>query len=174
MIYKFAHFEVDVDVERTRAFYQAARVMTDDCSCSGCRNFVKAMNFLPEKVTTFFTRLGVDMKKLTEIWVNCTNADGTISYNGLSNVCGKLIAGENAWVTCWEEKDPRKPYGVTKYWEEENTYSITNDFRISFQEDCSLVDIDFPRPVIQLDLSADIPWVLDEVNDYPIDTTRRR
>ncbi|MDE6642276.1 MAG: hypothetical protein K2K63_17335 [Acetatifactor sp.] len=42
----------------------------------------------------------------------------------------------------------------------------TNGFYVSFQEDCSLVEADFPAPVLQMEIEATIPWVLQETNIY--------
>ena len=49
MIFEFGTFKVDVDVERTRRFYETV----DDqlgCECAGCRNFRKAYPLLPDAV----------------------------------------------------------------------------------------------------------------------------
>ena len=45
-------------------------------------------------------------------------------------------------------------------------YEISDDFRVSFQEECALVEKGFPRPVLQMEIEAAIPWVLEEENPY--------
>ena len=44
---------------------------------------------------------------------------------------------------------------------EERTVAIADNFRVSFQEKCVMLDVDFPRLAFQLEIAADIPWVLD-------------
>ena len=165
MIFSFPKFTIDVDVEKTKAYYDIANYISEDCSCTGCRNYEKAIDLLPKEVKSFFSELGIEMKKIREAYVYCTNADDTIFYGGFYHVCGKLIDGASAWV-------PDSP--SLMHWEDEKAYAITNDFKVSCKEDCSLLDENFPFPAIQLDISADMPWVLEEQNDYVKDSERRK
>ena len=52
MIISFSEYTFDIDVERTRAFYNRADVlpMGEDCGCIGCRNFDKAMVYIKEAI----------------------------------------------------------------------------------------------------------------------------
>jgi len=165
MIFRISNYILDVDVEKTHDYYNAAEYTGDSCSCIGCRNYAKAADFLPQEVVSFFSKLGVDIKKVREVFVNNVNADNTVYYGGFTHICGKLISGESAYV----------PIGAnTSRWEEEKAYFITDDFHVSFNDDCSLLDDNFPLPAIQLEFLADIPWVLEEANDdYPKDMKRR-
>jgi len=157
MVLEFSNFIIDIDVEKTRNFYTTACFVSDNCSCSGCRNFEKAVNFLPQEVISFFMQLGIDMKKVCEVYMLDANTDNIALYGGFYHACGKIISGESAWV----QTDP-----TSFYFDEDKTHSITNDFRVSFQERCDLLKKEFPLPAIQLDISADIPWVLEEKNDF--------
>jgi hypothetical protein len=38
---------------------------------------------------------------------------------------------------------------------------------VAFTGDTALVAPDFPRPVLQLEIDASLPWLLEEENDYP-------
>ena len=38
----FGEYEVEIDIERTSAFYQTAAVVTESCKCQGCRNYEAA------------------------------------------------------------------------------------------------------------------------------------
>jgi hypothetical protein len=165
MLFTFPKFTLDVDIEKTKKYYETAGLGSENCNCGGCRNYEKAIALLPEDVLSFFSQLGIDMKKIREVCVYCANADDTLFYGGFYHACGKLVKGESAWVS----DNPN-----LKHWEEDKAYSITKDFRVSCQNNCDLLDDNFPLPAVQLDISADIPWVLAEQHDYPKDTERRK
>lgn len=157
MIIEFGQYKVDVDIQKTKEFYKKAELVSKGCSCDGCLNFEKAVGVFPQSVTMFFTNLGIDLRKVCECYVNCTNKDGTLLYGGFYHVCGTLLNGKSAW---------KKINDRTSYWEENATFAVSLDFHISFQEDIALLEADFPLPVIQLEFSANIPWVLNKENTY--------
>ena len=99
----------------------------------------------------------IDMKKAREVYVNCTNADGSVLYGGFYHICGKIISGKSTWV-------PANPNHA--YFDENKTLAITKEFRVFFEDRCSLLNDSFPLPAIQLEIISDIPWVLDEQNEY--------
>ena len=155
MIFTFSEFTLDIDVEKTKIYYNAANLVSKDCTCSGCRNYEQVVDLLPDEVLSFFSRLGIEMKKIREAYVNCTNADDTVFYGGFYLVCGSIIGGENSLVA---------DSSNSNHWGK--THTITNDFKVSFHNDCSLLESNFPLPAIQLEISASMPWVLAEQNDY--------
>lgn len=157
MIVEFGQYKVDIDIEKTKHFYENAELVSKACSCDGCLNFEKAVGILPKSVREFFVNLGIDMRKVCECYVNCTNDDEMLSYGGFYHVCGTLLDGENAW---------KKISDSQAYWNDEVTFSVSPDFHISFQKDIDLLETDFPLPVIQLDFTANIPWVLKKKNTY--------
>ena len=162
MIFQFGQFEIDVDVNRTREFYKKMENVSKGCNCTGCRNFEKAVDFLPGNVIGFFDTLGIDMKKITEVFVNTTNPDGTVFYGGFYHLCGKLLKGGSAWI----EEPTNTENANLFHWEQSNSYSLCKDFYVSFGNVNALVEKDFPKPVLTLDIQANIPWVLNEPNTY--------
>jgi len=154
MIFAFGNCKLDVDVDKTKAYYKTAKTVTGDCSCDGCRNYVEAIDFLPKEVTTFFAQLGIDMKKPREVYSINESAGGTLPYGGWYHVCATIIQGENPVVYTSENQT----YSI----DETKTFSITDDFKIYFSEKCDLLENDFPRPAIQLEIMVKMPWVLDE------------
>lgn len=157
MIFEFSGYKVDVEVERTRAFYEQAEPVSKGCSCAGCRNFEQAADLLPQPVRAFFSNLGIDMKKACECYVNCRREDGSLFYGGFYHVYGTILHGSSAWVNINENM---------KYWNEELTFPVSENFHVSFQDGIDLLEDKFPRPVLQLEFSADIPWALKEENPY--------
>ena len=148
MTLKLAKFELDIDTQKTQAFYQTASAVSGECSCSGCRNYKKSIETLPQEIKAFFAQLGIDIKKPAEASVYNKNADNSNFYGGFYHICGKLISKNKKWD--WVELLP----------------GTIDDFRISFHNDCALVKPGFPNPVVQLEILANLPWVLDEPNDY--------
>lgn len=155
--FELGQYKVDIDVDRTRDFYEQASVISEGCTCAGCLNFESAVNTLPLEVRDFFTKIGVDLQKACEVYVNCGNDDGTLSYGGFLHICGTLCEGESAWI---------KKSETLSYLNEEMMFRVTDSFRISVQESCSRLEDDFPEPALQVEISADIPWVLEENNPY--------
>lgn len=157
MLFEIAQYRLDIDVVKTKQFYKNADFVSKSCSCDDCLNFEKAVATLPPLVITFFSNLGIDMKKVCECYVNFSYDDGTLLYGGFYHVCGTLLNGESAWKKINEN---------ISCWDDETAFHISPDFYVSFQKDVALLEKDFPLPVIQLDFSARIPWVLEKSNTY--------
>ena len=152
MIFEFGPCRFDVDVERTRRWYETAPTPSQCCTCDGCVNYEQAAEQFPEPVTAFFAALGADVKKPFEVYVNCTNKDGTLFYGGWYHLCGTLLdEGEDTWQVA--EGAPFGPRGFQFY---------PGGF--------GPVPRGFPRPILELSIFADIPWVLDKENPYELDT----
>ena len=150
MIFEFGPYRVDVDVERTRQWYKTEPTASQCCDCDGCINFERAADLFPERVKSFFTALGANPKKPIEVYVNCANRDGTLLwYGGWYHLCGTLLSeGEELWQVT--EGEPFGPRG----------------FQIFFKGDLDCVQENCPRPVVQMEINADIPWVLEKENTY--------
>jgi hypothetical protein len=150
MLFSFGTYQIDLDIEKTNEFYVAARPLSEHCRCDGCSNYEKAVDFLSQTIINFFQSIGVDVKKPCEVYVNCTNKDGTLNYGGFYHLCGKIITDKSAWA----------PSGCR------DLISLEDNLNISFNDDCSLLEKDFPRPAILLDFYTYVPWVLDKRNPY--------
>ena len=157
MYIKFGQYEVDIDIEKTKQFYENAEVVSKNCACDGCLNFEKAVDTSPQAVKIFFDTLGIDMQKACECYVNYADNNGSLLYGGFYHVCGILLHGESAW---------RKTSETASCCDYKATFSISPDFYISFQKDIALLEKDFPPPVIQLEFFAKIPWVLKKESPY--------
>lgn len=153
MVFEFGSCRVDVDVERTRQWYKTEPTVSQRCDCDGCVNFDRSADLFPESVKSFFTALGADVKKPCEVYVNCADRDGTrLWYGGWWHLCGKLLSVQKEdWSV--GEGGPFGPRG----------------FRFWFREECVCLPEDFPQPTFELELDADIPWVLEKENTYERD-----
>ena len=153
LIFEFNQMIVDVDVKATREYYKRTD-MINNCSCSGCRNYREHMKQCNEKIKDFFSRIGIDnMNYITEIipldvFRDEYEKEQCIAYTGFYHVVGRII----------EKK--------TKY--EQEWIKIDTNFAAIVHDDIDLLPDGFPKPYLQVDISAYIPWVLDEQNEYII------
>lgn len=157
LIFQFGEYKIDVDVEKTKQFYNRAKTVSEECQCDGCLNFEKAVDELSQNIRDFFSALGVDMKKICECYVYCAKDENTLYYGGFCHICGTLLSGKSAWKPTSDS---------TACWDEKATYPLSPNFVISFSDRIDMLEPDFPLPVVQLDFDADIPWVLEKKNSY--------
>ncbi len=157
MQFTFGPYQLAIDTEKTRQFYQHALPVSKGCSCDGCLNFEQAVPLLPPSVRSFFSGLGIEMQNVCECYVNRKTPGGALLYGGFYHLCGTLLAGESAWT---------HTSAHTSHWDNDAAFSITPDFHVSFQTELALLEPDFPLPAVQLEFSASIPWVLHHCNPY--------
>ncbi len=159
MQFAFGRYLLEIDVDKTRKFYQTAEKLTDGCTCSGCRNFEKAVDSFPEEVKRFFEEIGVSPEKSAEVFANCAEDNKRkIFYGGFCHICGKVLNGDSPWVP-----DGEKAYR----WETGNTYQIAEGYKVGFENGGALIEDNFPEPVMQMEIEFHVPWVLEEENDIP-------
>ena len=153
MIFDFGDFRLDIDVESTKAFYSKhGKTVLENCGCLNCRNYYKAISKVSDKVKSFFSSIGIDPQKSPEAtWWN-TDDNGRAYYSIIFHVAGTII----------QSVDIYKPFGDNGYQLiNENFYEIDKDFKVGFTSSAVLVEKDFPKPCIQLEIEAYLPWVID-------------
>ncbi len=155
MIFHLTNFILDVDVERTRAFYERTDVPTTSqgCSCEGCQNFDKAILTVPATVTEFLQSLGIDPQKPIEAYsvTGEREPDGTILYNGWYHVCGKVVQ----WPK-FEQTENRLSYSREDGYRPDPTFR----FDIIAVPTVDLAHKQMPTPIIQLDFDTYLPYLL--------------
>ena len=157
MIFEFGHHKIDIDVEKTKAFYHNAENVTKHCNCPGCRNFEQAVAVINPNVISLFSAMGIDMKKAAEVYGIDSYKEGMLYYGGFYHVCGQIVCGGYTY-----NKIDDKTYEL----ERESVIVIDENFEFGFTEEIDLLEDDFPEPVVQLEFHATIPWVLDEKISY--------
>jgi|GEM_PF-132810 len=161
MIFHFPPYVLDIDVEKTREYYEHKYAHEHYCSCAGCHNYEKAIAYAPKEIFDFFSQLGLDVRKPGEVYTLYTDDDGLVEYGGWYHLCGKVIEGEKVK----EHSDIRRiPLDIHYPSLECANQGIIKEFSVSFREACSCLPDDFPLPAFQLDISAKAPWVLPEPN----------
>ncbi|MCM1160508.1 MAG: hypothetical protein NC412_04715 [Roseburia sp.] len=162
MRYLFGEYEVDIDVEKTRLFYEKAEKIINGCMCDGCCNYERASDCFPNEVKAFFEGLGVDLKKAAEIIPYAAENEGKhMLYGGFYHICGK----KNFINDVWKSKGHVADSQVFSL-DEDEMYSIAENYKIGFSSDCNLLEDGFPMLAIQMEILFTSPWVLEKENPY--------
>lgn len=132
---KIGSWIIEVDVNKTKEFYDNYHVITEDCNCDYCANYFLACEQFPPKMKELFRSLGIDPRKEGEVTEYIKNKDGTHLYSAFYHLVGRIIEGGNDFV-----------YG--------------DGVEISFTEELDLVPVGFPKPTIQFEIQMEISWVL--------------
>ena len=155
MPFKIGIYELDVDVERTRRFYQEHSGIT--CDCAGCRNFTQAVALLPDAVQDFLRQFGIDPAKPAEISAVYAPSDDSIFYDGFYHISGTILSGTNPWIQIDHKHFALDQQCLIKL-DDENTVFFTGDVH--------LLEENFPTPAFQIEIQFTLPWVLPEPNSY--------
>lgn len=155
---KFGNYLLDIDVEKTKKFYETAETITQGCDCSACCNYEKATHKFPTEVLNLYDKIGVDITKAAEIMPYFSENDKkSISYGGFYHICGTLLSGN----TLWNTSD-----SAVLHLNENKMQKITDGYRIGFKSECDLLEDNFPLPAIQMEILFTCPWVLETENIY--------
>lgn len=153
VLFELGNYILDIDVERTKSFYEYAETITDGCDCQGCRNYAAWAATLSEEPKYKLESMGIQLDKTPEVYANCSNGDGSLLYGGFYHLCGRIVRGKDPWRQVTENG---------KALDDDVFVSITDNYQVAFTEDISLLEKGFPTPVIQMEIIANIPFVLQE------------
>ncbi|MBQ7231542.1 MAG: hypothetical protein IJX04_11690 [Oscillospiraceae bacterium] len=156
MIMDLGIYQLDIDLERTAAFYAQAPGI--GCDCDGCRNYEKAVSHLPSPVLELFQRLGIDPAKPAEVYANCAPTKESIFYGGWYHICGTIRKGRYPWIKIDERHS---------YFDEACRVRLAENFSVYLNDKIYLLEEGFPTPVLQLEIEFTLPWVLPIPNTYP-------
>ena len=155
MIFERGVYRIEHDPERTGGFY--AQAPDTLCDCAGCRNFRAAVSRMSEELRSFLEQFGIDPAKPAETTAYNALKDGQTWYHAWFHICGEILEGT-------------EPYRQTgpKHFEmkAEDQIPLGEDSDAWFKSDCALLDKDFPRPAMELNVTFYLPWVLEEKNPY--------
>ena len=148
MLFTFADYQIEVDVERTRAFYESeASISTSkQCICDGCQNYDKAILTASADVLTFLRSLGIDPCKPAEVYTlsDDREPDGRYLYGGWYHIVGTIIQK-----------------GASNGYKPDSDY----DFTVYFVDDrlqMGWVEPNFPTPFLELSIDTILPYMITE------------
>ncbi len=146
-----------VNREATAAAYAASSSRgAEDCSCAHCRNLIRQREReLPSELLDFLRRVGVDPKKEAEVWEGGGLEDGLSFNSGWWHFIGEVVA-------TGEEVIPLEP----------NAGALGKDWTVFFLPgETSLKLSTLPSaPLVQVEFTASLPWVLEEPYPEPAPT----
>ncbi|MBP3953134.1 hypothetical protein [Bacillus suaedae] len=145
---KIGAWTIAIDVGKTTSFYDECHLITEDCKCDYCANYVLACEKLPQSVKDLFHSLGIDPRKEGEVSHYLENKDGTHLYHVFYHIVGTIIEGPELWAPTTEESETSSPNCVEQ-----------NGIDIGFSEDLDLVPEEFPTPTIQFEIQMNVPWI---------------
>ncbi len=140
MIFNFGRYTIDVDVEKTRAFYASDfSVATNEvCSCDCCQRFPDAIMSCSSTVVNFLNSLGIDPRKPGEVFGSEKD-----SYNGWYHIVGTLLNGKISGP-CFDNSNSFVPDETVK-------------FQVWFDDDSKRmgwIEENFPSPILEISFSA--------------------
>ena len=153
MIFQFGQYKIDVNVEKTRAFYESdvPKKTSDSCVCEGCQNYDKAILTAPDAVLSFLRSLGIDPQKPGEVYgyVDHKSGEPTHMYGGWYHVVGVMLEGrlESAVESALTRYRPDPDF----------------DFNVWFGDDVKRMGWiyeGFPTPIVELSISTTLPWLI--------------
>ena len=139
MNFSFCGWVLEADSYATRAFY--AVEPGEGCDCLGCRNYAAAAKDFSPAVCELFAALGIDPLKPIEVCLPyCESLDGAMHYDAWYHLRGSILSRPDS--DCLVQVEP--------------------GFEIRFSAECDLLSEDFPSPAVQLNVTAQLPWLLDK------------
>lgn len=108
------------------------------CDCPYCRNFLIAFQGLPSEFITILHKFGIDPAQPTEIVHYNDNLDGTHQYGWWYHLVGQIISGTESLV------------------------DFAQGMQIEFRNKDELAPKNFPRPIVQVEFFAQLPWFLED------------
>ena len=141
-----------VDRELTKQTYDKVKSSgADNCVCANCKNYIEYRDkVFPSEIKQLLIDLGIDYRKEVEIYSLETLPNGRIRIQGWFHFKGKVLCGKNYLVPL--------PKGGFTY----DLTAITEDFSIGFDEGNDLTYFEDKEGLVQLQFSANIPWVIDK------------
>ncbi|UOE93327.1 hypothetical protein [Alkalihalobacillus sp. LMS39] len=145
---KVGPWTIEVDVDKTKEYYDKYHLITEDCDCDYCANYVLACERFPSKIKDLFNSLGIDPRKEGEVSEYMLNKDGTHLYCAFYHIVGRIIDGPK-WIPTKKGSEVSTP-----------NFAEHNGVDVSFSEDLALVPEEFPMPTIQFEIQMNVPWMI--------------
>ena len=150
MIVKIGRVTLDIDLERTRAFY--ADFPFNDCGCRDCRWFREYAPRFDASVHEFLRSLGIaDVRQAIEVY-HFDEDEPWCYSDGWFHLCGKIIENGNTIDSSMDERGCEITH-VRAEW-----LKIGKDFSIAVMtDDVDLLPESFPLPAVQIEFCAKYP-----------------
>ena len=146
MLFRFENTIADIDLEKTKSYHKNKIIYSSDyCRCSGCKNFKRWAQHCSPVIRNAFQKIGIeDMRYFSEIGLPFIRdiQNKIVFYSGMYYVAGSLLK------TIPDSETPEVFPELPDY------------FQYCISDKHDLVPDDFPRPALQLDFYAYLPWIV--------------
>ncbi len=146
MLFRFENTIADIDLEKTKSYHKII-YSPDYCHCSGCKNFKHWTKRCNPAIREAFRKIGIeDMRYFSELSypiVTEYQNQEAILYMGMYYVVGTIV------------HQPENLIQPPEVFPELPDY-----FQYCISDKHDLVPDDFPRPALQLDFYAYLPWIV--------------
>ncbi len=148
MIFEFKRYTLDIDIEKTKAFYDSNLSVTtsEACSCTRCQCFPSAIMSSSNEVLNFLYSLGIDPRKPGEVFGFSDMGEYDNHYSGWYHIVGVILKGK-----------------VTgKIYDDSNAFMPDehSDYRVWFEDDptkMGWIETGFPHPIVEMSFAAELP-----------------
>ena len=139
MLFETINQSVTIDVDATKNYYINAKEY--NCPCSGCNNFMAAVDMIPEAIAQTLKQFGVDSRKLMRVSALTKQKNGNILYDCTFRVVGSMNfnTDQTSFINFFLFSDDNKRY-----------YPC----------------IDFPEPCVEGEFIISLPWIIEEECNY--------
>ena len=100
--------------------------------------------------------MGIMIDRAPEVFVNCVNEDSTLFYGGFYHLCARIVQGDD----CLKKEDRALSL------QQDCFVQLNDGYQVAFTEEVALMQEKCLEPVIQMEILANIPWVLKEACAY--------
>jgi hypothetical protein len=153
------NWTIEFDYEKTKEHYRNHHYITEGCSCDDCKNYVEACDFVPSDMKLLSERLGIDLKKPSDLFYCTDYSDGTCLYWAGYDIVGKIIEGPEKIeeiVVNKNSETERKAITVPE------KKFFTEGFEICFYTINPIIIGELKYPCITLDLNGKFIRVYNE------------
>jgi hypothetical protein len=142
---------IEVDREATITAYRQWQLSSQESADHYTLNYLSTFDQLPIEFADILQTLGIDPTKPSEVCEVCENNDGTHLFMGWYHIIAKCIAESN-------DKMQTRVFPV----DELGWNHIAGNCHVKLTEETHLLPKNFPREVLQVNFTVNIPWVMDE------------
>lgn len=106
MKFTFGNTTIETTHCENTEYYRNIPIITDECSCDKCRNFINGVSRLAPEISHFFTELDIDIKKPVSLSALYSENNGnSVCYWAFYELCGSIIEDSNdqyyiTWNCC--------------------------------------------------------------------------
>jgi hypothetical protein len=152
-VIEYRDWILEIDKQSTKEAYKKIGLSgAESCNCNYCKNFIAARESIyPEEVRYLFNKLGIDFSKEADASEFTKLENGLHYYSGLFHFKGRILKGKDSAV-------PLPSGGFTVELTE-----VTPNFSIGFTNDNSLSLFEEKDNLVQIDFSANVHWIIEEL-----------